>query len=280
LKRLKTYMKYKAKIQSLLTDLKTKHCMTDAKASELKTLMEQYVAGEIDIPEDEAKAVEVEMGIYGSVAVIDINGVICKRLGLPAFVMDFFGLCDLDLIDAQIKSVMNDESITAVVFNVNSPGGYVAGVQSTANLISKLTDKKETVVYSDLQNCSAAYWLSSQCNSIIGSIDAEFGSIGVYTEMWSISRALAEVGYDYRLVKVGKYKAIGNPNAPITAEDEAFVLSEVMETAKLFKESVNNRRKIDAEYMEGQTASGNKALDYNYVDGFAEDISEVIATLK
>ena len=268
--------------QTLLYELKSKpHLILPHYATALGNKLEKYLAGDMPLPcfeEDANDNQEIPENNDG-IEVIDICGVICKRLGLPEEVTNFFGMCDLDHVDEDIREAMADANINAVILNVNSPGGFLSGVQTTANLISELSKLKETVVYSDVLNCSAAYWLSSKANSIITTADCEVGSIGVYTELIEYSKQLAEEGITATLIKAGKYKGIGCSTQPLTDEQKAYIQDDVNKTWNTFKEAVNEKRTIADDDMQGQCFTGEDLINKGFVDGFAGNINEVRSTL-
>ena len=274
-------MKYKAQIETLLYDLKTaKHSILPKYANTLATQLEQY----LDMPEDMPEEVmpisgSVEETLDNGVAVIVIDGIIVKRTGLPQEFLDFFGLVDLDNVNDELKQASGDPNVTAIVLYVTSPGGYLSGVQSTANLIDEITKQKEVVVYSDVLNASAAYWISSQASSIIASYDAELGSIGVYTQIYDFSKALENQGIKVHLIKAGKWKDVGDQTQALTDEQKTFVQSDINATWETFKTAVTTKRNIAVENMEGQTFSGEQLLNNGFVDGYASDIETVIVEL-
>lgn len=264
---------------TLYQDLNTKpHCILPHYATSLKEKLEKYLAGDLEMPVFDDKD-EDDMPMMDGVAIISINGIICKRLGLPQIILDFFGLVDLDNVDAALKLAMEDETIKSVIIDVTSPGGFLSGVFSTANLVNELSKKKECVVFSDILNASAAYLISSQANTIITTADAEVGSIGVYTSVISYSKALESAGITATLIKAGRWKALGDPTQPLTDEQKAYMQDEVNKTWEQFKKYVNMKRDVDEDTMQGQTLSGQEALDAGLVDGLASDINEIKAIL-
>lgn len=71
----------------------------------------------------------------------------------------------------------NDDSIVAVLLDIDSGGGQVSGTAEFADYIKNYS--KPVIAYSDGQLCSAAYWLASAANEIIVNEFAdEIGSIG------------------------------------------------------------------------------------------------------
>jgi signal peptide peptidase SppA len=270
-------------LYNILTTLKTKpHCILPEYANALQTKLEKYLSEDMPMfePEEDEEEIPDPLKNMNGIGVIDINGIIMKRVGLPKTMLDFFGICDLDLIDTQLKALRNDPEVTSIVLNVSSPGGFISGVQSTAMLIDDITKEKEVVVFSDILNASAAYWLSSQASSILSTVDAEIGSIGVFVTYEDWSRAFEQAGVSVKVFKQGKYKAIGVPGIPLTEEQSTHIQSEVDSTYNTFTIAVTQKRKIDPSCMQGQTFNGLDAYNNNLTDGIVKDIDEIINVLS
>lgn len=104
------------------------------------------------------------------VAVVNIVGELTKYDTVCATGMMSYGEI--------INSLSADPSTSAIVLNIDSPGGMVSGTQDLADII-KSVDKPVIAFVSDLA-ASAAYWLASACDEIIANNDlAQVGSIGV-----------------------------------------------------------------------------------------------------
>jgi len=250
-------------------------------ASALSAKIDKYLADGMPMMEpDSGSVLNDAADIQGSTAIITLEGVICKRVGLPQEVCDFLGICDLDIVDVQLKEVLQDDSITSVILHVTSPGGYVQGLQSTYDLISQMEAKKETVVYSDLLNASAAYYISCAASSILASIDADIGAIGQYCTIEDYSKMLDNEGIKVRMFKSGKYKGLGDPTQMLTDEQAAYIQSEVDKGGAEFRTVVSKTRSIEENNMQGQMFRGQEAIDKGFIDGIVPDITEVLALLN
>lgn len=105
------------------------------------------------------------------VSVIPIQGPLMKK-------DQYCGPVGMDTIGRYIQNADRNPEIDAIILDIDSPGGTVAG---TANLGKIIRDtKKPIIAFVNELAASAAYWLASQCDEIIASDDkAEVGSIGV-----------------------------------------------------------------------------------------------------
>lgn len=265
-------------LQKLLTNIRTKpHCLLPAYAHDF----EQRIIKALDdnsFQDYDTTETPSVLNVQDGIAQIDINGIIAKRVGLPQAILDILGVCDLDNVDSQLKAAQADSNVRAVLLNVNSPGGYVEGLVTTSNLIKNMG--KETAVWSDIQNCSAAYWLSSQADSIIISPEVEIGAVGVYSVYFNYADQLKAEGIGVTLVKSGTEKAIGNPYVPMTDADKALLQADTDALGAEFRATVNNQRDIDNQYLQGWSYRGTNAIKLGFADGIADSKEEVLANLK
>ena len=105
------------------------------------------------------------------VAVIPVKGVLLKD-------DQECGPVGMDTIGKFIKQLDADQSVDAIMLNIDSPGGTVSGTAQLGEVIRNT--KKPIVAFVDDFTASAAYWLASQCDRIIASTPkSEVGSIGV-----------------------------------------------------------------------------------------------------
>lgn len=268
-------------IQTLLTNLRTKpHCLlptfaNDFEARLLKAL-DQFDVDPTEPDEDDMQQTS-KLNVQNGIAQIDINGVICKRVGLPQDWLDILGIVDLDNVDAQLRAAQADPNVKAVLLNVTSPGGFISGLVTTSNLVKNMG--KEVVVWSDMLNASAAYWISSQASQIIISAEADIGSVGVYSVYFDYSQQLKDAGITATLLKSGTEKALGNPYQPLSDADKAILQADVDELGTEFRATVNTTRAIDTQYLQGLTYRGAKGIQYGFADSIADSKDEILSAM-
>jgi len=209
-----------------------------------------------------------------NVAVIPIHGVITKRGG-------FFGT-GTDQLQAQLEQARLDERITAVVLDVDSPGGTVNGVPEAAAAIRRTRNEKPVLAIADSYAASAAYWLAAQATELIASDSAEVGSIGVFSAHSDISTLLERIGEKVTLISAGKHKVEGNPFEPLAADAHAEMQRRVNEVHDRFVADVARGRGVDetivrSMFGEGRMFSPARARARGMVDRQAT-LEEVIRT--
>jgi ClpP class serine protease len=140
----------------------------------------------------------------GSVVVIPLAGTLYPKANL---VTESSGGCSVEQFVAQVEAAAADPAVTAIVMDVDSPGGNAQGIPEAAARLRAVRGTKPLVAVASGMMASGAYWLASQADSIVASTSAEVGSIGAFMVHQDMSEAFAKEGVRNTIVKAGKYKA-------------------------------------------------------------------------
>jgi len=233
-----------------------------------------YRGGPLPQPDSSNPLLSVEDGI----ATISIEGPILRKPGLFARVI--MGATDSEEIGAAIREANDRTDIKAVMLNIDSPGGTVAGTPELANAVASLNEQKPVYAFSSGLMASAAYWIASQARAIYATPSAQVGSIGVVQAVVDDSAALDKEGIKVEVFSVGKYKAMGAPGNPLTNDQRELIQSNLAEIAGEFHAAVLAKgRAIPPDAMEGQTFSGRQAQRYNLA-GMVPDRAEAMRRLR
>jgi capsid assembly protease len=135
-------------------------------------------------PLDGARKVSVRDGT----ALIPITGPIVRRAD---FFSDVSGGAAIATLASDFHAALNDGSVKAILFVVDSPGGEVSGVSEFANMVFAARGQKPLTAYVEGLGCSAAYWIASACDEIVLDDTAMVGSIGVVTAVPDPSKQTA-----------------------------------------------------------------------------------------
>ena len=234
-----------------------------------------------DMPDDEPMNDETGSMDSGSmentIAVISIDGIIGKRLGLIETM--FFGMTDVNNISDAIDEAMVDPNIDTVVFDMCTPGGTVTGVPELANKIAEMSKVKNTIAYADVLCASAGYYLASQCNAIYSAPTATVGSVGVYSIYFDETVALSNDGIKINAISAGKYKLTGFSGKVMTDEERAMLQVDIDKIYSQFKSAVISKRAIADEDLQGQCFTSDDLINKNFIDGFANSLDDVISFL-
>lgn len=112
----------------------------------------------------------------GGVAVIPVTGPLFRHANLLTAVC---GATSYELLAQDFNKALDDPNISAILFDVDSPGGEVNGCSELADMIYNARGKKPILAYASGSCCSGAYWIASACDKIMAADTAILGSIGV-----------------------------------------------------------------------------------------------------
>jgi signal peptide peptidase SppA len=265
MKRTSIYSRIHGQLISMLPSAYAALC----KRAEIQMLSPQGYSPADDDDDDDAPDVLIRLG---KIAIINVSGVIAKRVGQDE---DDEGYCDLDLINAAIKSVLEDSSISVVILWFNSPGGYVTGLVETGALIRQLSAVKPTCAFTDTLCASAAYELAAQCSWIFATPSSVVGSIGTIMGFMDYSKALAASGITVNIFQSGSLKSAGDERLAMTDAQKAYFQGRVDKTFGEFKQAVAHRGLADST-MQGQCFDADEGLSLNLVDELVQDIDVLI----
>lgn len=204
------------------------------------------------------------------VAVLGVIGVISQR---AAQVDDMSGPggTSVERLTARFRSAVNDGNVKAIVFDVDSPGGGVYGVQELADEIRSARGTKPIVAVANSLAASAAYWLASAADELVVVPSGEVGSIGVYAAHEDMSAALEAEGVKVTLVSAGKFKTEGNPFEPLSEEGRSAIQGRVEDYYQAFVRAVAKGRGVAPEdvrkgFGQGRVVGAKQAVDEKMAD--------------
>ncbi|MEE3098757.1 MAG: S49 family peptidase, partial [Pseudomonadota bacterium] len=195
----------------------------------------------------------------------------------------------LETFGKLFDEVAADPKVSAIVLNVDSPGGMVDLVPETAAKIRGARREGRPIhAVANTMACSAAYWIASQADRLFASPSAVVGSIGVRAAHMDQSAYMAKLGVKVTQISAGARKTEGNPYEPLDAAARKALQEEIDAAYAMFVADVAAARGVSAEvvsadpekaarHMGGGRAYGaSRALQLGMVDGIAT-LAEVIA---
>lgn len=218
-----------------------------------------------------AAPLQVDKGV----ATIPIHGVIAHRAAAVGRISSRVGT-SVEGIRADLQYALDNPDVQAIVLDVDSPGGSVAGIDDLAAEIRAARSVKPIVAHTDALMASAAYWLASQANKIVATRSAAVGSIGVIASFVDTHRAMANDGYDPVVVKSVPGKGGTQSNGTLSDADRADIQREVDAYHGLFIESVAAGRGISIDAA--KTLGDGKV--YLGADAEARGLVDAIGTRK
>lgn len=213
------------------------------------------------------------------IAVIDVIGPIFTRADLFS---DVSGATSIEMLERQLDDALYDDSIRAIVFRIDSPGGEVTGTHELANYIDEACELKPIIAYVQGAACSAAYWIASATGRIYADKTATLGSIGVVATWTDDSAARAAAGLtDYEVVSSQSPNKRLNP----TRDDgRAELQKQIDGLADIFIDDVAAFRDVTRDKVMSNFGQGGIFLaDEAVMIGMADEVSnfrDVIAELS
>ncbi len=200
------------------------------------------------VPPEDVENAEQKMAppapvVRRGVAIIPINGILMNRI--PRW-LSWFGIEATAYPDvaAQVKSAMVSDEVDRIHLEINSPGGTVAGVHETAEVIFAARKTKTVSAHINDLGASGAYHLAAQAQSISVGPNAMVGSIGVFSVFVDSSKAAEEEGIKVHIVRSGDFKGMGIPGVKISPEQIASYKNVIDGMADNFVKAVARGRGI------------------------------------
>ncbi len=225
-----------------------------------------------------ARPVSIASDRTGTVSLIPIQGMISHRNSAFSY---FFGGTSTEDLTQQIRQAANDPMVSAIVLDVDSPGGDVDGVDELAQEIFQARKLKPITAVSNSLCASAAYYLASQASEVVVSPSSLTGSIGVYTMHEDDSEALADAGIKLTLIKFGENKAEGNPYEPLSDPAREHLQEMVDTFGGQFEKAVARGRgvkqdDVHSRFGQGRVFDAQKAVKLGIADRVGT-LDEVLA---
>ena len=189
----------------------------------------------------------------GKVAILQLFGVLSQRMSM---LEQQSGGTSTEKFGKVFDAVLANDEIRAIILQIDSPGGAVAGTAELADRIFQARGQKRVVAIADSLAASAAYWIGSSASEFWATPTADVGSIGVIALHEDVSKAADEAGVKYTIVKAGKFKGEGNPYETLSAEAQAAMQSRVDELYGMFVKSVARGRGVSVDDVRGGFGQG------------------------
>ena len=214
----------------------------------------------------------------GGIAVLPLYGIVTQRGNMVDDVSGP-GTASTQQFSNMLRAALQDETVSQILIDIDSPGGSVYGVAELADEIVSARAKKPVVAIANSLAASAAYWIGCSASEFYVTPGGEVGSIGVWQAHQDYSKAMDEAGVKTTLISAGKFKVEGNPYAPLDEEAQGFMQSRVDDYYAAFTKAVAKGRGVSISQVrdgmgQGRVLGADAALTSSMVDGIAtfEDV--------
>lgn len=185
-----------------------------------------------------------------------------------------------------------DDSIRAVLLDIDSPGGGVTDSDEIHRLIAEFRrqhDKKPVLALLGDLAASGGYYVAVACNHVMARPTTVTGSIGVIMQSWNAAAALAKLGIEQVTITSERtpYKDLLSPTKPVDQKDLALLRTIVDEMFDRFVQVVddgrpNMSREQVLRVATGALFSAEQARQHGLIDsiGSEDDALEMLMSYE
>jgi len=110
------------------------------------------------------------------VAIIPVTGPLFRYANIFTAIS---GATSYEMLAQDFTAALESPEISAIILNIDSPGGEVNGCAELASMIFEARGKKPIIAYASGDAASGAYWIASAADEVVASETSGLGSIGV-----------------------------------------------------------------------------------------------------
>ena len=206
------------------------------------------------------------------VATIPVMGPIFPRANL---LTEFSGATDLNSLSADLQAALSSADVKQILMVFDSPGGVTTGVSDMASQIA--ASSKPVTAFVPGMAASAAYWLASQCSTILMDNTALVGSIGV---VMSGAKQVQPDANGMMEVDIVSSNA-PNKRLDVTSDDDQAQIRTVLDDLEaVFLQAVAQGRHTSVDNVKQNFGQGGMKVANSAISaGMADGISTLSATL-
>ena len=178
---------------------------------------------------------------------------------------------DSEKVIKDLRKLREDETVKAVVFRVNSPGGSAYGSEQIWREVVLLKEKKPVIVSMGDYAASGGYYISCAADYIVADPTTLTGSIGIFGMFPNMEELLTDkLGLDFDMVKTNKFADMGTLARPFNSDERAAMQNYINNGYKLFVKRCADGRGMSVEAIEkiaeGRVWTGATAKELGLVD--------------
>ncbi|WP_144510921.1 signal peptide peptidase SppA [Bacillus sp. FJAT-22090] len=186
----------------------------------------------------------------------------------------------------QLEQVKLDDSVKAIVLQVNSPGGGVVESAQIYREIREIQEETAKPIYVSMGSMAASggYYISAPADKIFVNKETMTGSIGVIMQSINYGKLAEKYGVEFVTIKSGPYKDIMSPTREMTDAERNMLQEMLNDSYEDFVDIIEQGRNMtEAEVKkiaDGRIVNGRQAIEAGLADelGFLEDAIAGIKT--
>jgi protease-4 len=184
-----------------------------------------------------------------------------------------------DMADA-FEQAREDDSVRAVLFRIDSPGGSVVASELIRRQVELTAKEKPLVISMSGYAASGGYWISTPAAKIFADAGTITGSIGVLGGKFNVAPMAAKVGINSEAVSRGANVSMFDQFTNFTPSQQAIFEAQLIEAYRRFVNLVAKSRHLSFEdtnsVAQGRVWTGEQALPLKLID----QIGDFDAALK
>lgn len=172
-----------------------------------------------------------------------------------------------------LRNARNDESVTAIVFRVDSPGGSGLASEMILREVERTTtgdDAKPFIVSMGDVAGSGGYYVACKADTIIAQPNTITGSIGVISGKFSFAELQKKLALNTETLKRGTYSDMYSGNRSFTDDERAKLRDQIQQFYDMFVQNVADGRDMDTSEVnkvgQGRIWTGTDAKERGLVD--------------
>lgn len=219
-----------------------------------------------DFVYDGEPAADTAYEVVNGIAIIPISGTLVNKLGS---LRPYSGMTGYDGIRVNLGMALQDDDVKAIVLDIDSPGGEVAGCFDLVDTIFDARGVKPIWAILTENAFSAAYAIASAADKIMVPRTGGIGHVGAILMHVDMSKALAASGLTVTLITYGDHKSDGHPAQALSKDALAGLQAEINTVGELFVKTVARNRNLSAAAVRGTQAStflGAAGVEIGFAD--------------
>lgn len=223
--------------------------------------------------------------VVAGVAIIKVRGILVQRIGWLWPWAELIGATGYDRLRVQILAALSDPDVDAIAFDIDSPGGDVAGCFDLVDTIYNARGIKPMAAILGENAFSAAYALASAVDP--GRLwvprTGGTGSVGVIYMHLSYQGLMKNMGVKPTLITKGQFKGDGSDLFDLSPDAYSRMKADILTVGDLFDETVARNRGMrvkDVFATQADTFLGAEGVDVGFADAVKSPDEAFRALLK
>jgi protease-4 len=179
-------------------------------------------------------------------------------------------------VTQEIRDADSDNSIKAIVLEIDSPGGSPVGGEEIESTLK--ASPKPTVALIRDEGDSAAYMAATGADKIYANEFSNVGDIGITSSYTDESQQDTDEGITFNQLSIGKYKDMFDPDKSLTADERTLIMGELQSDYEKFVQIVAQNRHLSIDttttIANGSGLTAQTALNDGLIDKIG-DLSDV-----